>query len=172
MCRNQQELHGSGRNGELYMLWGAVGCRHSPRRRVRLRSPVHSLQPANPCSLQSTVGWRVRQQRKGTRLPARASCALPLAPAALGFPRFATLTAQEPRGLRAWLTSHPPPPPRSQLTAFHDLRSQKQERLTKGGRPKTVQALHQNSARPASLPPVGKNLPLVGEGIAYRVKVL
>ena len=50
------------------------------------------------------------------------------------------------RGLRAWLTSHPPPPPRSQLTAFHDLRSQKQERLTRGGRPKMVQAAHQNSA--------------------------
>lgn len=148
-------------NGELRcygVLWGAMGCRHSPRRRARLRSPVQSLQPASPCSLQSTVGWRVRQQRKGTRLPAakrnshpsscflHASCVHPLAPAALGFTRFAALTAQEPRGLRAWLTSHPPPPPRSQLTAFHDLRSQKQERLTRGGRPKMVQAAHQNSA--------------------------
>ena len=154
------------------MLWGAVGCRHSPRRRARLRSPVHSLQPANPCSLQSTVGWRVRQQRKGTRLPARASCALPLAPAALGFPRFAALTAQEPRGLRAWLTSHPPPPPHSQLTAFHDLRSQKQERLTKGGRPKMVQATHQAGARPASLPPVGHLLPFILLATACRASML
>ena len=131
---------------------GAVGCRHSPRRRARLRSPVHSLQVrwgaqgCKPVAYSPQWGGGCASSEKELASLLVQSCALPLAPAALGFPRFAALTAQEPRGLRAWLTSHPPPPPRSQLTAFHDLRSQKQKRLTRGGRPKMVQATHQNSA--------------------------
>jgi hypothetical protein len=130
--RNHEELHGSGRNGNLRVylwcslrphppiilflalfrltattaccnpldrirvLWvkvrsgqaRAVGCRHSPRRRVRLRSPAQSLQPMWCYSLQSTVGWRVRQQRRMNSLPC--SCFL-RAPACTRCARLSTL---------------------------------------------------------------------------------
>lgn len=121
-------------NGELRccgVLWGA-GIAHAGGRGCAPPSRACSQPVPVAYSPQWGGGRRVRQQRKGTRLPAakrnsppsscflRASCAHPLAPAALGFLRFAALTAQEPS---------------SQLTAFHDLRSQEQERLTRGGSP-------------------------------------
>jgi len=153
---------------------GAVGCRYSPRRRVRLRSPAQSLQPSQsvqptvhsgvegaPAASHASFHSHVRTRARGTRFHARASCALPLAPAALGFPRFAALTAQEPRGIQQSLTSVPPPPPRSQLTAFHDLRSQKQKRLTRGWPPQNGAGCAPEQCKHLNCVTVCKSEPLV-----------